>query len=143
VNSGQYGFIVVNFANPDMIGHTGNMPATIKAVEIVDECVGKIADLVLSINGLLIITADHGNAEAKIEPATGEVSKEHSANPVPLIIAANDLPASVLQRYRVPMRDLSTLTPVGVLADIAPTILALVGLPQPASMTGHNLLTTL
>lgn len=140
LNSGQYGFIVVNFANPDMIGHTGNMPATMKAIECVDECVGQITEMVLSINGVVLITADHGNVEAKIDPATGEVSKEHSANPVPLTIIANDLPASVLQRFHAPMRDLSTLTPVGVLADIAPTLLGLVGVPAPASMTGHNLL---
>lgn len=139
LNTGQYGFIVINFANPDMIGHTGNFAATVKATEFVDECVGQISEAVLSINGLLLITGDHGNAESKIDPSTGEVSKEHSANPVPLIVAANDLPDSVRQRFHVPMRDLSTLTPVGVLADVAPTLLVLVGLPIPSSMSGHDL----
>ncbi len=139
INTGQYGFIVVNFANPDMIGHTGNMAATIKAVEIVDDCLGQIVAAVLSINGLVMITGDHGNAEAKIDPQTGAVSKEHSANPVPLVVIANDLPPALLARHRAPMRDLSTLTPVGVLADVAPTLLHLVGLPVPSSMTGHNL----
>ncbi len=139
LNTGQYAFMVINFANPDMIGHTGNMPATIKGVEVVDECVGQIIETVLSINGLVMITGDHGNAEAKIDPSTGEVSKEHSANPVPLIVVANDLPPGVLQRYRSPVRDISTVTPVGVLADIAPTLLGLVGLPIPDTMSGHNI----
>lgn len=139
LNTGQYALVVVNFANPDMIGHTGNMPATIKAVEIVDECIGQIVDATLSINGLVMITGDHGNAEAKINAQTGEISKEHSANPVPLIVVANDLPAQLADRYRAPVRDLSTMTPVGVLADIAPTLLNLVGLPVPPSMSGHDL----
>lgn len=139
LNTGQYAFVVVNYANPDMIGHTGNMPATIKAVEVVDECIGQIVDAVLSIDGVVFITADHGNAEAKIEPSTGEISKEHSANPVPFIVVSNALPPEVLTRYRSAVADLSTMTPVGVLADIAPTILNLVGLPIPRSMTGHDL----
>lgn len=141
LNTGQYSFAVINFANPDMIGHTGNIPATLKAVETVDACVGEIVEAVLSINGLVMITADHGNAEAKIDGQTGEVSKEHSANPVPLIIIGNTLPPELLNRYRAPMRDLSPLTPVGVLADVAPTLLTLMGLPIPASMTGHSLTT--
>lgn len=143
LNTGQYAFTVINYANPDMIGHTGNMPATIKAVEVVDECLGQIVEAVLSLNGFVVVTGDHGNAEAKIDPQTGGVSKEHSANPVPLIIVSNDLPPSYLQRYHSPMRDLSTVTPVGVLADIAPTILNLAGLPIPASMTGHDIFKTL
>ncbi len=143
VNTGQYALVVVNFANPDMIGHTGNMPATIKAVETVDDCLGQIVEAVLSVNGFVVVTGDHGNAESKIDPQTGEISKEHSANPVPLIIVANDLPPAYLQRYHSPLRDLSTVTPVGVLADVAPTMLALAGLPIPASMTGHDVFQTL
>lgn len=139
LNTGQYAFMVINFANPDMIGHTGNMPATIKAVEIVDDCLGQITDAVLSLGGIVVITGDHGNAEAKIDPQTGGISKEHSANPVPLIIVGNNLPEAYFQRYHSPVRDLSTLTPVGVLADIAPTILQLAGLPIPSTMTGHDI----
>lgn len=138
LNTGQYSLIVINFANPDMIGHTGNMPATIKAVEVVDECLGQIVEATLSINGLVMITGDHGNAESKIDAQTGEVSKEHSANPVPLIVVANDLPTVLTERFHTPVRDLSTVTPVGVLADIAPTLLNLVGLAIPASMSGHD-----
>jgi len=134
-----YSFVVINFANPDMIGHTGNIPATIEAVEVVDECIGQLFDVIKQLGGFLMITADHGNAEEKINGQTGEVSKEHSANPVPLIIAGENLPAG-LERYRAPLRDLSALTPVGVLADVAPTLLALAGLDIPSSMTGRNLL---
>lgn len=139
LNTGQYAFVVINLANPDMIGHTGNMPATIKAVEVIDDCIGQIVEATLSLGGYIAITADHGNAESKIDPQTGEVSKEHSANPVPFIVIAENLPPSYLQRYHSPMRDLSTLTPVGVLADIAPSMLTLAGLPVPASMTGHDI----
>lgn len=139
MNTGKYALVVINFANPDMIGHTGNIPATIKAIETVDWCVGEVVEAALSINGFVMITADHGNAEAKIDGQTGAVSKEHSANPVPLIVVANDLPETIRQRYHAPMRDLSSLTPVGILADVAPTLLTLAGLPIPKSMTGHNL----
>lgn len=139
LNTGKYAFSVINFANPDMIGHTGNIPATIKAVETVDWCLGEIVEAVLSINGVVMITADHGNAEAKIDPQTGGINKEHTANPVPLIVAGNNLPAIARQRYHAPLRDLSSLTPVGVLADIAPTLLGLMGLPIPSAMTGHNI----
>ena len=139
VTTKQYALVVVNFANPDMIGHTGNIPATIEGIQIVDECIGQLVETVQQMGGFTMITADHGNAEEKINGQTGEVSKEHSANPVPLIIAGDNLPVG-LERYHAPMRDLSALTPVGVLADVAPTLLALAGLPIPASMTGHNLL---
>lgn len=139
INTGQYSLVVINFANPDMVGHTGNIAATIKGIETVDTCVGEIVEATLGINGLVMITADHGNAEAKIDPQTGAISKEHSANPVPFIVAANDLPPAILAKHHVSMRDLSSLTPTGVLADIAPTLLNLTGLPVPHDMSGHNL----
>ncbi len=143
LNTGKYAFGVVNFANPDMIGHTGNIPATIHAIETVDACVGRIVDAVLALNGLVMITADHGNAEAKIDGQTGAVNKEHSANPVPFVVISDQLPAGVLAKYRAASRDLSALTPVGILADVAPTLLGCVGLPIPESMTGHNLFANL
>ena len=139
LGSGQYAFIVVNFANPDMIGHTGNLPVTIKSVEIVDDFIGQIVTAAMEVHGIVAITGDHGNAEAKIDSQTGEVSKQHSANPVPFIVVGHDLSPGIIARYHSPMRDLSTQTPVGVLADIAPTLLALAGLPIPPSMTGHNI----
>ncbi len=137
LNTGKFGFLVINFANPDMIGHTGNIPATVKAIETVDWCLGEIVEAVLSINGFVMITADHGNAETKIDSQTGAVNKEHSANPVPLVTIANDLPPDLVAQYHAPMRDLSGQTPVGVLADVAPTLLQMMGLPIPPSMTGR------
>ncbi len=139
MDSGKYSFIVVNFANPDMIGHTGNIPATIRAITTIDVLVGQIVEATLAINGFVMITADHGNAEDKIDGQTGAVGKEHSANPVPLLVIADNLPTELVERFKAPLRDLSSLTPVGVLADVAPTLLGLAGLPIPDDMTGHNI----
>jgi len=139
LNTGKFALVVMNFANPDMIGHTGNIPATIQGIETVDHCLGELIDAALSINGLILITGDHGNAEMKIDGQTGAVNKEHSASPVPLIVVGNDLSPNVLRHFKAPLHDLSSLTPVGVLADVAPTILNLVGLPVPTTMTGHDL----
>ena len=121
--SGRYRFIVANFANPDMVGHTGVFDATVRAVEVVDEMLGRIAPAVLEHNGILAITADHGNAELKIDAATGKPLTAHTTSPVPLIIAGADL----------------TLREGGKLGDIAPTLLPLVGLKTPAAMTGDDL----
>lgn len=121
-----YDFIVVNFANPDMVGHTGVLPAAITACEVVDECVGKVAQASLSQKGACIITADHGNVEEMINLETGEVDTEHSANPVPLIV--------VEEKFKG-QKEL----PVGILADVAPIILALMGIHKPQEMTGRNL----
>ena len=124
---GVYGFIVVNFANPDMVGHTGNIAETIKACETVDGCVGKIVTSVLLRNGTCFITADHGNVEEMLTP-TGGIDTEHSKYPVPLIIANRQYTG----RY--------TQLPTGKLGDIAPTILFMLGLSIPEEMTGINLL---
>ncbi len=124
---GVYGFTVVNFANPDMVGHTGNIQAAIKACEVVDECVGKISSSILNRNGTCIITADHGNVEEMLD-ATGGIDTEHSSFPVPFIVANKDY----LGKYM--------MLPSGKLGDIAPTILWLMGLPIPEEMTGDNLL---
>lgn len=125
--SNVYSFILINFANPDMVGHTGNIPAAIKACEITDECVGRITSLVLAMGGSCFVTADHGNVEEMVGPS-GEMDTEHSMFPVPAII--------VDKRYE----NTSLKLPLGKLADIAPTILAMLGLPVPAEMTGKNLL---
>ena len=133
----QYDFIVVNFANPDMVGHTGDLAAAQKAVSVVDESLGKIVINILKANGVGIITADHGNVEEIINLRTGDIDKEHSSNPVPFIVVGKDFElASPLKE--VP--DLSLLTPSGVLADVAPTILKLIGLPQPKDMIGTPLI---
>lgn len=124
----EFIFTVVNFANVDMVGHTGNYEAAIKAVEVVDECVGKFVRHVLSFGGTLMITADHGNAEEMLNRETGEVSTEHTGNPVPFIVVGN--------KYRLKHAQLSA----GILGDIAPTILHELGIEPPSSMFGRNLL---
>ena len=127
INEDKYDFIVVNFANPDMVGHTGVMEAAVKAVETVDNCVGKLVDRIVEIGGSVIITADHGNAELMLDPTTGKVITSHSVNPVPFIIAGKDYVGKEL------LAD-------GRLSDIAPTILDMMGLEQPEEMTGHSLI---
>lgn len=126
-----YSFVLVNFANADMVSHTGNIGPTVKACEVVDECVGKIANYILAYGGHLLITADHGNAEEMINLHTGQIDTEHSANPVPFICVAKDLTGHA-QRLTS-----------GILADVAPTILALLGIDAPTTMTGRNLLAEL
>ncbi len=136
--SGKYGFILMNFANPDMVGHTGDFAATVAGIQVVDECLGKIIEIMKSNNGILAITADHGNAEQKIDPTSGSAAKEHTANPVPFIIMDE------ARRREKPAEELEALlanpTPIGILADVAPTLLALLEIPQPSEMTGKSLL---
>ncbi|MFH0819586.1 MAG: 2,3-bisphosphoglycerate-independent phosphoglycerate mutase [bacterium] len=136
----KYDFIVVNFANPDMVGHTGNLEATVKAVEVVDECLGKIVNLVLSKNGVVVITADHGNAEEVINMRTGEIDKEHSTVPVPFLLIGKEWEGKTIAGVEAVGKDLSLLKPAGLLSDIAPTILKLLGIPKSKEMTGMSLI---
>lgn len=136
----NYDVIVINFANPDMVAHTGNLSATIKAIEVVDACVGKIVDAVLAADGVALITADHGNAEEVLNVQTHEIDKEHSTNPVPLWIVGKQFEGKPSLAGDVPDGDLSLMPPVGMLADVAPTFLAILGIAQPAAMTGTPLL---
>jgi len=140
LQTGKYQFIVANFANADMVGHTGNLPAAIHAVEAVDEAVGKVAQAVLGMNGTVIVTADHGNAEEMVNLQTGEIDKEHSTNPVPFIMANAALQQQRMMWPPVLDGDLSRMQPVGVLSDAAPTILQLMGLPIPSDMTSRSLI---
>jgi len=123
--SAAYDLIVLNFANPDMVGHTGISPAAIAAMEAVDTCVGRVADAVLEAGGTLLITSDHGNCEQMVDE-NGQPHTAHTANPVPLLLVDPE-------RKSIKLRQ-------GILADIAPTILELMGLEQPAEMTGKSLL---
>jgi 2,3-bisphosphoglycerate-independent phosphoglycerate mutase len=123
--SDKYDLIVLNFANGDMVGHTGNIQAAIKACETVDRCLGKIVPQVLAMGGTVLITADHGNAEKMREP-NGKMHTAHTQNPVPFILVNASHKDRQLRK--------------GILGDIAPTILALMGLEQPAKMTGRSLL---
>ncbi len=125
INSQKYELIVLNFANPDMVGHTGSLPAAIKAVETVDAALGRIAAAVAAQGGALLATADHGNCEMMKDPATGGPHTAHTTNPVPVLLQGGPAGAT--------LRD-------GRLADVAPTLLSLLGLAQPAAMTGRSLL---
>jgi 2,3-bisphosphoglycerate-independent phosphoglycerate mutase len=125
IDSGKYDLIVLNYANPDMVGHTGSLPAAIKAVETVDTGLGRIADAIERAGGALVVTADHGNCELMRDPATGGPHTAHTTNPVPLFLLG--------ARNRALMTE-------GRLADIAPTLLELMELPQPQEMTGKSLL---
>lgn len=123
-----YDFILINFANPDMVGHTGVIPAGVTACEVVDSCLGKIVNTTLAQGGTCMITADHGNVEEMINPITGGVDTEHSINPVPLII--------VNKEYQGDSRELSS----GILADVAPTILKILGITKPGEFSGRSLI---
>ncbi len=125
VAGGDYDLIVLNYANPDMVGHTGILSAAIVAMETVDACAGRVVDAVLAAGGCALLTADHGNCE-QMADSRGLPYTAHTTNPVPLILVDPNRPDARLRE--------------GILADIAPTILALLGLPQPAAMTGKSLL---
>ncbi|MFA6098596.1 MAG: 2,3-bisphosphoglycerate-independent phosphoglycerate mutase [Patescibacteria group bacterium] len=140
IKSNKFDFIVVNFPNPDMVGHSGRIKPTIKAIEAVDEAVGKVVKAVLQHDGLVFLTADHGNAEELTNLQTGEMDKEHSVNPVPFIAVANKWKGQTLYKDMIVDHDLSMLQPTGILSDVAVTILAYMGLEPSEEMTGHNLL---
>jgi 2,3-bisphosphoglycerate-independent phosphoglycerate mutase len=118
----DFGFGIINFANPDMVGHTGVIEAAVKAIETVDGCLGRVVETVAESDGVCVVTADHGNADHMLED-DGSPNTAHSMNPVPLIVTA----------------DVGDLREGGILADVAPTILALLGRDQPPEMTGENL----
>ena len=117
------GFGIINFANPDMVGHTGVIPAAVTAIETVDECLGQVADAVHASGGACIVTADHGNADNMLEP-DGSPNTAHSLNPVPLIVTVPGL----------------SLRAGGVLADVAPTVLRVLGIEPPEQMAGQSLI---
>ncbi|PYV95992.1 MAG: 2,3-bisphosphoglycerate-independent phosphoglycerate mutase [Acidobacteria bacterium] len=123
---GIFDVIIVNFANADMVGHSGKIEPTVKAVETVDACLGRIEPAVRAKGGALLITADHGNAELMIDPATGGPHTAHTTNPVPLIVVADN-------------KNRFSIKPNGSLRDISPTVLGMLGIPQPKEMTGEDL----
>ena len=125
VETGQYNLIILNFANPDMVGHSGKLQAAIRAMETLDGCVCRVIDAILGQGGSLLLTADHGNCE-QMTDASGEPHTAHTSNPVPLILVSESLPGKGLSQ--------------GILADLAPTLLEMLGLPKPTEMTGHSLL---
>jgi 2,3-bisphosphoglycerate-independent phosphoglycerate mutase len=130
IRANTYDVIVMNFANPDMVGHTGVLPAAITSVEVVDECLGRIAEALLACGGAMLITCDHGNVEQMVDPVTGAPHTAHTTNPVPCVIIVPE---------DSPLRHM-TLRSGGKLADVAPTVLHILALPQPAAMTGETLI---
>jgi 2,3-bisphosphoglycerate-independent phosphoglycerate mutase len=127
VEKGAFDVIIVNFANADMVGHSGKIPPTIKAVETVDACLNEICRAVRQKGGAVMVTADHGNAEMMIDPATGGPHTAHTTNPVPLILVSEAGKSLGLRSD-------------GALQDISPTILGVLGIPQPKEMTGRSLI---
>ncbi|MDZ4677208.1 MAG: 2,3-bisphosphoglycerate-independent phosphoglycerate mutase [Oligoflexia bacterium] len=127
MDSTNYKLIVLNFANSDMVGHSGIIPAAVKAIEVIDECVGRVCEAALKNGYDVLITADHGNSEMMVDPKTGEPHTAHTTNPVPLVWVSKTPTKQTLKN--------------GILADIAPTILKIYGWEQPKEMTGHSLIT--
>ncbi len=124
IRSQEYGFILVNYANPDMVGHTGIMEAAVRAVEVIDECLGRVLSAAKESRAQVILTADHGNIEMEVDYGTGQPHTAHTTDPVPCVI----------------MRENAMLRSGGILADIAPTVLDLMGIEKPAEMTGKSLI---
>jgi 2,3-bisphosphoglycerate-independent phosphoglycerate mutase len=126
IRSGKYDVIITNFANPDMVGHTGVEKAAIAAIEAVDKCVGRVVEAIIEVGGVMFLCADHGNAEEMIDYETGEPFTAHTTDPVPFILINYDT------SY--------TLREGGCLADIVPTLIQVMGMEQPKEMTGKSLL---
>jgi 2,3-bisphosphoglycerate-independent phosphoglycerate mutase len=126
IGDAAFDVIIVNFANADMVGHSGKIPPTIQGVETVDTCLGEIYKAIRQRGGAMLVTADHGNAEMMIDPASGGPHTAHTTNPVPFIVVNEDA-----QRF--------SLRPEGSLQDISPTVLGMLGFAQPKDMTGHDL----
>lgn len=135
---GGTSFILSNFANPDVVGHTGNIEAATRAIASIDECIGRIWAVAKERNACLLITSDHGNVEEMLDRKTGLIRKEHSQNPVPFLLIAPgfELTSPQSQGYDY----MASLVPEGVLSDIAPTVLELMNIPKPVEMTGISLL---
>jgi len=126
IGAGKHDFVLVNFANPDMVGHTGILEAAVKAVKVVDECIGRLSKAARERGMAMLVTADHGNCELMTDPTTGEPHTAHTLNPVPFLLADPDYRGAKLRSK-------------GVLADVAPTILQVMGLPKPREMKGLGL----
>ncbi len=126
IETRQYGFILVNYANPDMVGHTGILEAAVKAVKVVDECIGRLWKAARAAGMAMCVTADHGNCEMMVDPQTGQPHTAHTLGPVPFVLADPDFRGAKLRSE-------------GVLADVAPTVLQVIGLPQPKEMKGLGL----
>ncbi len=134
LNERTYDFILVNYANADMVAHTGNYEATLRAIKILDEEIGRLVKTVLDEDDVMIITSDHGNAEVLLDLRTGEPETRHNASPVPVYLVGKQF------RRRMPKDSLAPLSTIGILSDVAPTLLDLMGIRKPKEMTGESLM---
>lgn len=134
MNEGGFDFILINYANPDIIAHTGNFDATVKAIQAVDKEIGRLAKNTINQNHLLFITSDHGNAEVLLDNITGEPETKHDASPVPFYVVGKEF------EKQASSKPLFRSYPIGIISDVAPTILSIMKLPVPKEMTGQNLL---
>ncbi|MEO6077767.1 MAG: alkaline phosphatase family protein, partial [Candidatus Andersenbacteria bacterium] len=141
IKNNAYDVIVMNYANPDMVGHTGNFEPTVKAIEIIDEEVGKVVETILATGGAVLLTCDHGNAEIVINHLTHERSTDHTNNPVPIIYIASDNKQTPEKTDAELQQILAT--PIGFLADVAPTALEILQIEKPEEMTAQSLLSSL
>ncbi len=137
-SANSFDVAIINFANPDMVGHTGQFDATLKAIEIVDKQIGAIADAVIASGDIMMITGDHGNAEQLVHPDTSDIDKEHTGNSVPLILIHPDFKRKYVGEN--PKYSFLSKRPIGILADLAPTMLDALNLKKPKEMTGRSLL---
>jgi 2,3-bisphosphoglycerate-independent phosphoglycerate mutase len=134
MNEGAFDFILINYANADIIAHTGKYDATLKAIQTLDKEIGRLLRSTLEGNHVLVITSDHGNAESVINLQTGEEETKHNANPVPFYVVAKELAEKKEGPY--PFR----IPTIGIISDVAPTLLSFMGIPKPEEMTGQNLM---
>ncbi len=137
IAKGGYALYAVNYANPDMVAHTGSYEATVRAIETIDVMIGRVVEATLAKGGKVVITADHGNAEVVVNEVTGDIDKEHSTNPVPLFLIDASVKRAKTEEELLQAQQV--INPIGILADVAPTILELLGVPQPKEMTGKSL----
>ncbi len=140
IQDNTYDLIIMNYAAPDMVAHTGDLGATIRACEFTDTCIGRVVEAALARGGVVCITADHGNAEEMKNLQTGGMDKAHSTNPVPFIIVGKQFEGMNMGLPEGVGADLTVVPPVGVLGDVAPTVLKIMGLPQPDEMAGRALI---
>jgi len=141
IKSKKYGFIVINFANPDMVAHTGNIAAAKLAVEAADKCLGRIIKIALTSDAVVLVTSDHGNAEEMLDLQRGTVQTGHTKNPVPFVIVAKEFEGKGSGKKTLYQK--GDGYPTGLLSDVAPTILKFLDVPKPSEMTGVNLVKTL
>lgn len=141
IGSDSINFFVVNYANADMVGHTGNLASAIQSIKTLDSCLGKLSQFCIEKDAALIITADHGNIEQMIDPKTGLADTDHTANPVPIIFVANEWKFTKIKNHSI--AHMAAMVPIGAISDIAPTVLHLLGLPVPKEMLAVDLLSML